>query len=117
MIIVCDLTVIFYGVRNGTSGTRNNYYFYKDRLIQLKRYFHFCDPNIPVPVVNDPALHILHKIRPVVSIVQEKCDTLYYHSFSGLNVCLAWLQMELCRAAAKIKSQYFGVSLKFLVCN
>ena len=22
-----------------------------------------------------------------------------YHSFSGPNVCLAWLQMELCRAA------------------
>ena len=24
---------------------------------------------------------------------------LYYHSFSGPNVCFAWLQMELCRAA------------------
>ena len=24
---------------------------------------------------------------------------IHYHSFSGPNVCLAWLQMELCRAA------------------
>ena len=48
--------------------------------------------------------------------------TRYYHSFRGPNVCLARLQIELCRAAnylqpAKIKSQHFGVSLKFLVCN
>ena len=44
-------------------------------------------------------------------------DILNYHSFSGPNVCLARMQMELCRAAnifaAKIKSQHFGVSLKF----
>ena len=42
-----------------------------------------------------------------------------YYSFSRPNVCLAWLQMELCWAAnifaaAKIKSQYFKTSLKFL---
>ena len=45
-----------------------------------------------------------------------------YHSFSGPNVCLARLQMELCRAEiylqpANTKSQHFGVSLKFLVCD
>ena len=45
-------------------------------------------------------------------------DNQYYYSFSGPNVCLARLQMELCWAAnAKIKSQHFGVSLKFLACN
>ena len=56
MIIVCDLSVILDPkIRNGTSDTRNNYYFYKDRLKQSKRYFHFYDPNVPVPVVNDPA--------------------------------------------------------------
>ena len=26
-------------------------------------------------------------------------DSIYYHSFRGTNVCLARLQMELCRAA------------------
>ena len=65
-------------IRNGTSDTRNNYYFSKDRLKQLKRYFHFCDPNVAVPVVNDPALDRLHKVRPVVSILQEKFETSYY---------------------------------------
>ena len=65
-------------IRNGTSDTRNNHYFYKDRLKQLKEYFHFCDPNVPVPVMNDPALDRLHKIRPVVSILQEQFETLYY---------------------------------------
>ena len=34
----------------------------------------FCDPNVPVPAMND----ILHKIRPVVSILREKFETLYY---------------------------------------
>ena len=65
-------------VGNGILDTRNNYYFYKDRLKQLKRYFHFCDPNVPVTVVNDPALDRLHKITPVISILQEKFETLYY---------------------------------------
>ena len=47
----------------------------------------------------------------------------HYHSFSEQSVCLVQLQTELCQAAniylqpAKIKSQHFGVSLKFLVCN
>ena len=65
-------------IRNGTSDTRNNYYFYKDRLKQLKKYFDFCYPNVPIPVVNDPALDRLNRIRPVISILQEKLETLYY---------------------------------------
>ena len=45
-----------------------------------------------------------------------------YHSFSEPNICLARLQMELCRPQiyllpAEIKTLHFGVSLKFLVCN
>ena len=41
------------------TDTRNNYYFYKDRLKQLKRYLHFCDPNVPVPVVKDSAFDMI----------------------------------------------------------
>ena len=40
---------------------------------------------------------IEHGFPPVFSI--EGKVMLYYHSFSGPNVCLARLQMELCRAA------------------
>ena len=41
-----------------------------------------------------------------------------YHSFSEPNVCLAQLQINLCRAAkAKTQSKHFWVSLKCLVCN
>ena len=50
--------------------------FTRARFKQLKRYLHFCDPNVPVPAVNDPAFDRLHKIRPVVSMLQEKFETL-----------------------------------------
>ena len=44
----------------------------------MKRYLYFCDPNVPVLAVNDSAFDRLHKIRPVVSILQEKFETLNY---------------------------------------
>ena len=45
----------------------------------------------------------------------------YYHSFGRPNVCLAQLQIDfvgpqIYLQPAKIKSQYFGVSMKFLAC-
>ena len=54
-----------------------------------------------------------------LSEIKEK---VCYHSFSGPDICLARLQMELRRPQiylqpAKIISRHFGVSLKFLVCS
>ena len=50
----------------------------RDRFKQLKRYLHFCDPNQQQPPANDPTHDRLHKIRPVVTYLQEKFETLYY---------------------------------------
>ena len=41
--------------------------FTRDRFKQLKRYSHFCDPNAPVPAMNNPAFDRLNNFRPVVS--------------------------------------------------
>ena len=35
----------------------------------------------------------------IFKTISNRCSNNNYHSFSGPNVCLAWLQMELCRAA------------------
>ena len=37
--------------------------FTRGRFRQLKRYLHFCDPNVPILAVNDPAFDRLHKIK------------------------------------------------------
>ena len=52
--------------------------FTRDRFKHLKRYFHFCDSNVPVPAVNDPTFDRLHKTRIVISILQEKFEALSY---------------------------------------
>ena len=52
--------------------------FTRDSFKQLKRNLHFCDPNVPALAVNNSAFGRRQKIRPVVSILQEKFGTLYY---------------------------------------
>ena len=50
----------------------------RDRFKQLKRYLHFGDLNQQQPPANNPTHNHLHRIRPVVTYLQEKFETLYY---------------------------------------
>ena len=86
LIIMNDMIIVLRFERYFTSKDSKWYLqipgiptiFTRDRFKQLKRYLHFCDPNVPVLAVNDPAFDRLHKIRQVVSMLQEKFETLYY---------------------------------------
>ena len=51
--------------------------FSRDRYVQLKCYIHFCDPHMRVPDRHDPEHDKLHKIRPIVSHLQNKFDAVY----------------------------------------
>ena len=72
LIIVNDMIIVLRFERSFRSEDSKWYsqipgittIFTRDRFKQLKMYLHFCDPNVPVPAVNDPAFDRLHKIRP-----------------------------------------------------
>ena len=52
--------------------------FTQDSFRQLNRYMHFCDPDEQPPQPENPDYDRLHKIRPLVSNLQEKFESMYY---------------------------------------
>ena len=54
--------------------------FTRDRFRQLKRYMHFCDPDEELLQPENRDYDRLHKIRPLVSYLQDKFESVYYPS-------------------------------------
>ena len=52
--------------------------FTPDSFRQLKQYMHFCDPDEQLLQLENPDYDRLHKIRPLVSYLQEKFENVYY---------------------------------------